>query len=76
MAKYERATVHVSNILTDAVPEINDLLTTELVDQGVAVCFYQEPGYEPKSVEAVEEPVEAKKVAKKSVKGSKIKRVG
>ena len=77
MAKYERATVHVSNILSDAVPEVNALLTTELVNQGVAVCFYQEPGYEPKPVEVAEEaePMEVKKPVKKSPKGTKIKRV-
>lgn len=43
MAKYERATVHVSSVLVDAVPEITDLLNTELVEQGVSVSFYDEP---------------------------------
>lgn len=43
MAKYERATVHVSTLLTDAVPELNNLLTTQLVDQGVSVYLYDEP---------------------------------
>jgi hypothetical protein len=43
MAKYERATVHVSTLLTQAVPEILDLLNTELVEQGVSVSFYEEP---------------------------------
>lgn len=43
MAKYERATVHVSTLLTDAVPGLADLLSKELVEQGVAVSFYNEP---------------------------------
>ncbi len=43
MAKYERATVHVSNLLTAAVPELNDLLKEELVQEGVNVYFYEEP---------------------------------
>jgi hypothetical protein len=43
MAKYERATVHVSDLLTNAVPELVDHLKTQLVEQGVSVYFYQEP---------------------------------
>jgi len=43
MAKYERATVHVSSLVVDAVPELPDLLTTQLVDKGVSVYFYDEP---------------------------------
>jgi hypothetical protein len=43
MAKYERATVHVSTLLTSAVPELTDALNTELVEQGVSVYFYEEP---------------------------------
>jgi len=42
MAKYERATVHVSTLLTDAVPEMMALLNTQLVSQGVSVYFYEE----------------------------------
>lgn len=42
-AKYEKATVHVSTLLTDAVPELEGLLTTALVEQGVSVYYYQEP---------------------------------
>lgn len=45
MAKYERATVHVSTLLTQAVPEILDLLNTHLVEQGVSLYFYEEPGH-------------------------------
>jgi hypothetical protein len=43
MAKYERATVHVSSVLTEAVPELTQALQTELVEQGVSVSFYEEP---------------------------------
>lgn len=43
MAKYERATVHVSSLLTNAVPELTAALKTQLVDQGVSVYFYNEP---------------------------------
>lgn len=42
-AKYEHATVHVSTVLTGAIPELTDLLTTHLVEQGVSVSFYEEP---------------------------------
>ena len=43
MAKFEQATVHVSTLLTDAIPELQDLLTSELVDKGVSVSYYEEP---------------------------------
>jgi hypothetical protein len=42
MAKYEHATVHVSTLLTQAIPEIVDALNTQLVEQGVSVYFYEE----------------------------------
>lgn len=42
MAKYEKATVHVSTLLTDAVPELMGLLNSELVAWGVSVYFYEE----------------------------------
>lgn len=42
-AKYERATVHVSTLLTDAIPELNEALQTQLLDEGVNVYFYEEP---------------------------------
>lgn len=41
-AKYEKATVHVSTILTDAVPELVSLLNKHLVDNGVSVYLYEE----------------------------------
>jgi hypothetical protein len=43
MAKYERATVHVSTLLTTVMPDLTDLLNTELVENGVSVSFYEEP---------------------------------
>lgn len=42
MAKYEKATVHVSTLLTDAVPEMMGLIKTQLVEEGVSVNFYEE----------------------------------
>lgn len=41
-AKYEKASVHVSKILLDAMPELEGLLKEEVVDQGVSVCVYIE----------------------------------
>lgn len=43
MAKYEKATVHVSGLLTEAVPELTELLAKHLVENGVSVYFYDEP---------------------------------
>lgn len=43
MAKYERASVHVTTLLTDAIPELQEALTKELVENGVSVYFYEEP---------------------------------
>ena len=42
-AKYEKATVHVSTKLTDALPNLQELITKELVEEGVSVNFYEEP---------------------------------
>jgi hypothetical protein len=42
MAKYEKASVHVSNLLLDKVPEMKELLTSKLVDEGVSVYTYTE----------------------------------
>ena len=43
MAKYERASVHISSLLTDAVPELKDLAVKHFIDNGVSVSFYEEP---------------------------------
>ena len=40
LAKYEKASVHISSILMDAIPELKELSVQELVDNGVAVCYY------------------------------------
>ncbi len=42
MAKYERASVHVSTLVTDQMPEIMDLLNVEMIEKGTSVYFYQE----------------------------------
>lgn len=41
-AKYEQATVHVSDILIEAIPELKGLLATHLIENGVSVYFYEE----------------------------------
>lgn len=42
MAKYEKATVHVSSLLTAEIPILADKLTSALIDNGVSVVFYEE----------------------------------
>ena len=44
LAKDERATVHVSTVLTNSIPELTNLLSEHLVGQGVSVYFYDEQG--------------------------------
>lgn len=41
-AKAEQATVHVSSILTDEIPELKELLTEHLLANGVSVYYYIE----------------------------------
>lgn len=41
-AKYEKASVHVSTVLTNNIPELADLLVEHLLKEGVSVYFYQE----------------------------------
>ena len=43
LAVYERASIHISNLLTEAIPELQDLVTKNLVEKGVAILYYQEP---------------------------------
>lgn len=43
MAKYERASVHVSAITVSEIPELQQLLTSHLIEEGVNVYFYNEP---------------------------------
>ena len=42
LAAYEHASIHVSTLLTDAIPELKDLLVSSLIDEGIAVYFYEE----------------------------------
>ncbi len=41
-AKYEKATVHVSNLLVNTVPELPELLKKHMVQEGVSVSYYEE----------------------------------
>jgi hypothetical protein len=41
-AKYERASVHVSNLLLSVHPEVKPLIQEQLIDNGVSVYFYEE----------------------------------
>ena len=41
-AKYEKASLHVSNLLCAAIPELQDLITKHLVNEGVSVSYYEE----------------------------------
>jgi len=42
MAKYEKASVHVSSVLVELIPEITELLDRLLINEGVSVYFYEE----------------------------------
>jgi hypothetical protein len=42
-AKAEKASVHISTLLTTMIPELSNLVQTELVSQGVSVLYYEEP---------------------------------
>lgn len=42
LAKYEKASVHVSSVMLDTVPELKELLTKYMLEQGVNVYFYEE----------------------------------
>lgn len=44
LSKMEKASVHVSTITTDAIPELVGMLNTSCVEKGISVYFYQEPG--------------------------------
>lgn len=43
LAKYEKASVHVSDITVEEMPAIKDLLQKLLSEEGVNVYFYKEP---------------------------------
>ncbi len=42
LAKYERASVHVSTLVTSKVPQLSELLVKELLEKGTSVYFYEE----------------------------------
>lgn len=41
-AKYEKATVHISSLVVEAIPELTELVSKHLVNAGVSVYFYDE----------------------------------
>jgi hypothetical protein len=41
-AKYEKASVHVSNLLTTNIPQLTKLLNEHVLKTGVSVYFYEE----------------------------------
>jgi len=43
LCKYEKASVHVSDLLVSEIPELSNILIENLVDDGVNVFFYTEP---------------------------------
>lgn len=42
LSKYEKGSVHISNILLDAIPELKDLVVKNLLEESVSVYFYEE----------------------------------
>jgi len=40
---YERASLHVSNLLTQAIPELEELVAKNVIEKGVSVLYYTEP---------------------------------
>jgi hypothetical protein len=42
LATDEKASVHISTVLTDEIPELEGLVTQELVTNGIAVLYYKE----------------------------------
>jgi len=42
MAKYEKASVHVSSITVEMAPRIKEFLNKYMIEQGVSVYFYEE----------------------------------
>jgi hypothetical protein len=41
-AKYEKASLHVSSLTTEAIPQLTDMLQKQAIEQGVAVYYYTE----------------------------------
>ena len=42
LAKYEKASVHVSTLTTSALPQLSPLLVTNMIEKGITVYFYEE----------------------------------
>lgn len=42
LAKYEHATIHVSDLLLNLIPELKESLTNQLLKNGVSVYYYEE----------------------------------
>lgn len=42
LAKYEKASVHVSSIMLNEIPELKGLLIKYMTDQGINLYFYEE----------------------------------
>lgn len=42
VAKFEKASVHVSTLITEKLPQLSPLLVSELVEKGISVYFYEE----------------------------------
>jgi len=42
MAKYEKASVHVSMLLVDLIPELPELLQKQMIQAGTSVYYYEE----------------------------------
>lgn len=43
LAKYEHASIHVSSLMAADMPELQPLLVSNLIEQGINVYFYNEP---------------------------------
>lgn len=42
MAKYEHASVHLSDLLVKSIPELPQMLTDQLINYGISVSVYQD----------------------------------
>jgi len=42
LAKFERASIHVSALMVKAIPSLPNLLTTECINKGTTVYYYEE----------------------------------
>src|SRR5258708_107398 len=43
LAKYEQGSVHVSNLLVKEVPELKQMLISQVAENGIHLYFYEEP---------------------------------